>query len=183
MKKETLPATTSSYVTMLEIIEMKVMRMSGMTLTKIAEKVKRSHSTVKHSLQLFDDILPTEVDLKNKVIDRFQEIMERHLQNAEVIIQASDNQVMRKIYDEGTTAMEAAKIRQIYGQEERSILGIKFGVIPESETKNPVVINFINKVINIKQDVRFRPKPADQGGPEEYDGGEQAPVVEGALPG
>jgi hypothetical protein len=148
--KETEVAEKGSFVTMLEIIDMKAYRLQGLSLQKIADTMGRNIQTVSKALALFEKILPEQADLKNKIIERIDEIAERHLQNAEIICQAADNQVMRKIYLEETTAMEAAKIRQIYGIILNNGLGIKDGNMENEGSKNPKIINFINTIINIQ---------------------------------
>ena len=141
-------AKSGSFVTMPEIITFKALRMQGFPDTKIAEKTGRSNHTIAKALKLFDQILPEEPDLKNKVSDRLEEITERYFQNAEMICHAADKQVMAKIFLTETTAMDAAKIRQIYGNILARALGMKED--DPSDEKNPRIVNFINTVINIQ---------------------------------
>lgn len=139
-----------SFVTMPEIIDMKALRMLGLSYQKIAERIGRHIKTVIKSLALFEKILPEQADLKNKIIDRIDEISERHLNNAEVIIQAADNQVMRKIYLEETTAKDAAWIREVYGRILNAGLGLERRITPDSGDTSPKVTYFLNTVINIQ---------------------------------
>ena len=139
----------SGFVTMEEAIQMKVMRMQGLPDTSIAKKIGRGNHTVGKILKNFESLLPEDVDLKNKVADRFEEITERHLRNAEIICKQADEEVSKKISHVTTTAVDAARIRQIYG----NILnvGLGQGKLGDDESgNNPTVINFINTIVNIQ---------------------------------
>lgn len=179
-------AEKGTFVTMPEVIDMKGLRLQGFSLQAIADRLGRNIKTVKRSLELFEKILPDEPNLKYRIIDRVEEIAERHLQNAEIICQAADNQVMRKIYLEETSAMDAAKIRQIYGGFLNPTLGIKDGTTPDDGSdKNPKIINFIQNIINIqnnqKQDDRLRPTTRTESSAGANDDGGKEACVEGVV--
>lgn len=177
-------AEKRSYITMPEIIDMKGFRLTGMSYQKIADKLGRNIKTVIKSLELFDKILPDEPDLKHRVIDRIEEIAERHLQNAERICQAADSQVMRKIYLEETTAKDAAWIRKEYWGMMNKDLGLIKGDVLDEKEQSPKIVNFIQNIINI-QDSQKNDRPKSTTRIEESDGGDvdggEKACVEGVV--
>ena len=176
---------TGTYVTMSEIIEMKAYKLQDLPISQIAQKTSRNRKTVERSLALFEQMLPDSVDMKNKVLAKVDEMTEQMMKNAKTICLAADLQVMRKIDTEETTAIEAAKIRQIYGGDLMRMLGVAgHGEVDDSD-HSPRVQNFITTIINIQQ-----PKKKDdrlekttgvaQAARENVDGGEKA-CVEGIV--
>jgi len=171
-----------SLVTMPEIINMKVLRIQGFSIQSIANKVGRGHKTVDKSLKLLEEILPAQAGLKNKIVDRIEQVTERHLLNAEIICESADRQVMGKINNDETTAAEAAKIRQIYGGFLTGVLGIKPG--EEVTANSPKIVNFINTIINVQKtqkDDRPITTTEDKGTDEKDVKGGEAVSVEGIV--
>lgn len=174
----------SSWITIPEIIEMKTMHLQGISKAEIARKLKRNNHTVANALTAFEKILPDSADLKNKIIERIETIKEQLMQNAERVIMAADRQVMGKIYDPETTAIDAAKISQIYGSRLDSLAGI--GGVGQGDDENkstPKIINFINTVINItsEKNDRLKSTPNTKRTVEKDDNGGKKAIVEGVV--
>jgi hypothetical protein len=173
-----------SFVTMDEIVEMKAMKLKGYSIAKIERESSRNRKTVERSLALFEKMLPDAVDMKNRVLDKVEEMQEQMMKNAKEIVFAADMQVMKTIGLEETSAMDAAKIRQIYGNDLMKMIGIAgYGQVDDSD-HSPKVQNFITNIINIKQEQKDdRPKPTT--GAEEATGGDDAggekTIIEGIV--
>ena len=110
------------------------------------------------SLKLFETLLPDAADLKEKIVERVDEIKEQVMQNAERIIMSADTQVMRRIYDKETTAIDAAKISELYFRRLGPVVGAAGVGAGVGDSQNPKIINFINTVINIQGNQNDRPK-------------------------
>jgi predicted transcriptional regulator len=150
-------------VTIPEMVEMKAYKLLGHTNEDIALKVGRTGHTVGKYLKLFERELPTAGDLKESVLERLNELKEQMLANSESIVMAADAQVMTKIFDEETTAMDAARIADLHTKRIFNISGTPMSD-PGGESDSPRVINFIKNIINITQkDDRLEPKPAVEG--------------------
>jgi len=146
-----IPEHDGGLVSMEEAITMKALKLQGLSNLAISKKVKRGSHTIGKVLKEFENMLPEDVDMNNRVIDRFEELTERHLQNAEKICQQADEEVSKKISLAETTAVDAARIRQIYGNILNSRLGgVSLGD-DEEGGKSPAVVTFINTVINIQE--------------------------------
>jgi len=174
----------NQYVTMPEIIEMKAYKLQGFTNVKIGEMVGRTDKIVAKYLGIFEKMLPESADLKTKVLDRIEEIKEQMMQNAERICLAADHQVMRKIFEEETSAIDAAKINQIYSGKLLLMSGVKDpnGMLNGGDN-SPKVLNFINTVINISnnQNDRFGPNAGDESRTPENDKGRATTIIEGIV--
>ncbi len=169
-----------SFVTIPDIMDMKVLRMQGYSIQKIVDKIGRGRKTVENSLKLFEQLLPDVGDLKDKLLNRLDEVQEQLMQNAEKIIKSSDLQVMRKIYDEETTAMDAAKVSQIYASR---LTAMTDGKLKGGETDRSIkVINFINQItIKTEKDDRHPSAPRPEKAPVGDGSGGKAPIIEGVV--
>ena len=149
-EKEEKPVK-GSFVTVNEIVEMKAMKLKEFSVAEIARKSGRNRKTVERSLAIFEKMLPDSVDMKNRVMAKFEEMQEQMMKNAKNICFSADLQVMRKIDTKETSAMEAAKIRQIYGSELMRLSGLGGGPEGDDHGNSPKVQKFITTIINIQQ--------------------------------
>jgi len=174
----------SRFVEMDEMIEIKALQLRGLKVSQIAKKVGRDRKTIDRSLILFETVLPDEVDMKNRVIDKFEEYKEQMMKNAKDIIFASDMQVMKKINSDDTTATDAAKIRQIYGNDFMRLSGIGGGGEIEDDGKSVKVQNFVTNIINIQSKEKDDTLKQSSGAKETTSGNERRgkeTVVEGVV--
>jgi len=177
-------AKKNSWVTIPEIIEMKARVLQNIPVSSIAKELGRDRQTIERSLTLFEQILPDAAGLKDKIIDRVDTIKEQMMQNAERLIMQADTQVARKVYDKETTAMDAAKISQIYASRLSAMAGFETGDGGgEAEIKSPKIVNFINTVINIISEQNDRPKSTSRIKEEDggNDSGGKETIVEGVV--
>jgi len=166
-----------------EMIDMQAYKIMGLTNQSIAEKTGRDRHTVARALNNLEERLPESADLKLSIIERLGEIQEAMMANAETICFAADQQVAMKIHDPETTALDAAKISDMYGKRLLIMSGAKnVGDFDQGE-KSPRVMNFINTVINISQNQndRLRPNAGDEGGTPENDKGRAEVIIEGVV--
>ena len=173
-----------SFVTLDEIVFMKAMKLKNCSIAEISRKSKRNRKTVERSLAVFEKMLPDSVDMKNRVLDKVEEMQEQMMKNAKEIVFNADLQVMNKIGTEETTAMDAAKIRQIYGNDLMRMVGIAgYGKVDDSD-HSPKVQNFITTIINIKREQKNdRPSSTtrNESPAKENDNGGAAKIVEGIV--
>jgi len=151
MAKKNEQKASGGWVTIPEMVEMKAHQLNGLNTAQIAREVKRNRKTVQNSLAIFEQVLPNSADLKNKIIERIDEIKEQMMQNAENICLSADMQVKKKIFDKKTSALDAAKISQMYGSRLGQMAGFDAGGVSgsgdEGAAKSANVVNFINTFI------------------------------------
>jgi len=137
-----------SYVQMDEIIKMKVLDMMEMPIMQIAKKLGRNWKTVKNCLVEFENLLPGNEELVKDVMDDLAAERTDMINSATRLRKMADAQVMRKIYDVETKAVEAAKISQMYGSRASAMAGLgdDSGKGKDLE-KSPKVVQFINNFI------------------------------------
>lgn len=172
------------FVSMEEMINMKAYSLMGAPMTTIAKTMGRTNKTVKRSLDNFEMILPDAANLKESVLQRVEEIKERMMANAEKIVQDADLQVALKLPSALTSAMDAAKISEIYSRRLGSLAGFDGGGEEANKgDKSPRVINFINTVINIAENKNDRPKSTSRikRRNEKDDHGRKKDVIEGTV--
>ena len=173
-------AKKRTFVTMPEMIEMKVLEYQGLPVTQIAEKVGRGGKTVKKYLTIFEDILPEAGDLKNKILDSLDDIKDQMMNNAWAIGQKADMQVFKTLFSEDTTALDAAKISEMYGRRLAGLAGFDDQLPGKEAEKSPKVINFIEN-LNIIQNDRSQRPPTIKGEIIKNDSGGKTAIVEGAM--
>lgn len=168
----------SGMVSMDELVQMKSMQLMGKSKSAIARDMRRNIKTVGNALTAFEALLPQDAGIQADILENVEEMKRQMMSNAKRIIYSADAQVAAKIGNEDTSAIDAAKISDIYFRRAGVLAGFaKNGLGGDEDSDSPKVQKIINQVfnINVTNNDHLRADARDrQGDAGSHDGGEAA---------
>lgn len=149
-KKRTRP---TGRVTSDEKMKMKIMDDAGFSKTEICEATGRGFKAVKRGIKDFEILLVGDSGLWDKFEEERDKFLATMVHNAATIMVAADHQVAKKLPE--STAIEAAKISQIYANRLDGMVNLSKGGLNGRDGEGSVIVNnYINKIFNVIQNDR-----------------------------
>lgn len=102
----------------------KILRQKGYTLTEIGNTLNKNHATVLHSLNLFDDIIEFDKDLKNKYKQAYSIV--NNTKEDEVLIKEDVDRLRKELdkYQKNPLLNKIATLLEVRPEEEKRFINL-----------------------------------------------------------
>lgn len=128
-----------------EASSIKMMYLSGATISEISRAYKRSHGAVKNVIDSFDSYLPQDKTLKDAIYKQIEQISDEILKRSKAIVDKADKITYERLDNENVSPLEASKISETHLNRFAQIIGEnRLKSMNQNSSNNNVQINIMN---------------------------------------